>query len=98
MSRKWLDLPSTFNPIDCTVDEAASFRRESRRTTHEKIKDGRYESYLEGRIRKIVFASVLAHRERAIAESRKPPETGKRRVGRPRLKPRPAATPAGIAR
>jgi hypothetical protein len=60
------------------------------RTTHEKIRDGRYESYLEGRIRKIIFASVLADRERAIAESRKPPPTGKRRVGRPRLKPQPS--------
>ena len=90
MSRKWLDLPSTFNPIDCTVDEAAAFRRESRRTAHEKIKDGRYESYLEGRIRKIVFASVLRDRERAIEQSRQPPPSGKRRVGRPRLKPQPS--------
>ena len=90
MPRQFLNLPPNFAPIDCTPEEAASFRRESVRTTHAKIRDGRYESYHEGRIRKIIFASVLADRERAIAESAKPPPTGKRKVGRPRLKPQPS--------
>jgi hypothetical protein len=47
-------------------------------------REGVYESYLDGRVRKIVFASVKADRDRMLAESRNPPDTGKRRVGRPR--------------
>jgi hypothetical protein len=86
---KFLYLPPDFNPLDATREEVASFRRESLTSVNEKIKDGRYQSYLEGRIRKIVFASVLADRERAIAASLKPPSPGKRPVGRPR-KPREA--------
>jgi hypothetical protein len=84
----FLHLPPDFHPLDATREEVASFRRESLTTVNEKIKDGRYQSYLEGRIRKIVFASVLADRERAITASLKPPSPGKRPVGRPR-KPRP---------
>ena len=38
-------------------------------TVHQKVRDGRYASYLDGRIRKIIFASVLADRERTIAEA-----------------------------
>jgi hypothetical protein len=79
---KWLNLPPDFNPIDATVDEVASWRRESRWTTHKKVREGVYESYLDGRIRKIIFASVKADRERAITTSRNP--SGKRPVGRPR--------------
>ena len=54
-----------------------------------KIRDGRYQSYLDGRIRKIIFASVLADRERTIAEAgdKKKPAV-KQPVGRPR-KPKP---------
>ena len=93
--RQFMHLPADFAPVDATIAEVASFRRESVRTTHEKIRDGRYESYLEGRIRKIIFASVLADRERAIAQSRKPPPSGKRRVGRPRTKPQPSQAVEG---
>ena len=89
MPRQFLNLPPGFAPTDATVHEVASFRRESLRTTFEKIKDGRYQSYRDGRIRKIVFASVIADRDRAIAESGKSPPSGKRRVGRPRTKPQP---------
>jgi hypothetical protein len=90
MPRKFLPLPKDFHPIDCTPEEAASYRRESLRTVYAKIKDGRYESYRESRIRKIIFASVLADRERAIEASRTPEASGKRRVGRPRLRPQPS--------
>jgi hypothetical protein len=81
---KFLPLPPNFNPLDATVEEVASFRRESIWTVFAKLRDGSYESYLDGRVRKIIFASVLADRERAIAASRQPPETEKRRPGRPR--------------
>jgi hypothetical protein len=90
LPRKFLPLPKDFCPIDATPEEVASYRRESLRTVHQKIKDGRYESYRESRIRKIIFASVLRDRERAIAASGAPPPTGKRRVGRPRLQPQQA--------
>ena len=87
---RWVQLPDNFNPTDCTVDEAASYRRESRWTVHQKIREGLYQSYLDGRIRKIIFASVRADRERAIAVSRNP--TGKRRPGgQPKHKDEPAA-------
>jgi hypothetical protein len=79
---KFLSLPPDFAPVDATVDEVASWRRESRWTVHKKIREGRYESYLDGRIRKIIFASVKADRERAMSAAL----TGKRRPGRP-LKP-----------
>jgi hypothetical protein len=79
---KFLPLPPDFAPLDATVDEVASFRKESRWTVHRKLRDGVYESYLDGRIRKIIFASVVADRERAIAESN--PHLHKRKPGRPR--------------
>jgi hypothetical protein len=83
-----LPLPPNFSPLDATVDEVASFRKEGRWTVFRKIREGVYESYLDNRIRKIVFASVLADRDRALAASRPSP---KRRPGRPR-KPRPEAS------
>jgi hypothetical protein len=86
---RYIPLPPDFCPIDATVDEVASFRREGRWTVFVKIRDGRYESYRDGRIRKIIFASVLADRERTIAAGRKQPEpvepvVKKKPVGRPR--------------
>ena len=96
---RWITLPPDFNPIDCTVDEAASWRRESRWTTHKKIREGVYESFLDGRIRKIVFASVVADREAAIARSKNP--FGKRRPGGQLRKPCPEeeqATATGESR
>jgi hypothetical protein len=87
----WVPLPPDFNPIDCTVDEVASYRRESRWTVHKKIRTGVYQSYLDGRIRKVVFASVKADRERVMGAALSPDSaasTGKRKPGRPR-KPRP---------
>jgi hypothetical protein len=62
-----------------TVDETAAYRRESRWTTHRKIREGVYQSYLDGRIRKVIFASVVADRERAIERSANP--FGKKKPG-----------------
>ena len=103
---KFIPLPANFCPVDATVEEVASFRRESIWTTFEKIRDGRYDAYLDGRVRKVVFASVLADRERAVAggrgkksaaalkalASRKPP------AKRPRRKPpKPKKEPSAVS-
>ncbi len=81
---RFVPLPSDFDPIDATIDEVASWRRESRWTVHKKVREGIYQSYRDGRIRKIVFASVKMDRERAMSAA----TTAKRRPGRP-PKPRP---------
>ena len=89
-------LPPDFNPLDATIDEVASYRRESRWTVFQKLKDGRYESYLDGRIRKIIFQSVKADRERSLAASRgstEEPLPVKRKPGRP-PNPRPETATA----
>jgi hypothetical protein len=86
-------LPSGFDPLDCTIDECAAYRRESRWTVHKKIREGVYESYLDGRIRKIIFASVKADRERAVSAAL----TGKRPPGRPRRTQPEAAKPRELA-
>ena len=94
-SYKFTPLPAGFDPVDATIDEVASYRRESRWTVHQKLKDGRYESYLDGRIRKIIFSSVKADRERTIAESRAvSAEPVKRSPGRPRKHPKPETSVA----
>jgi hypothetical protein len=89
---KFLPLPPDFDPIDATIDEVASWRRESRWTVHKKIREGAYQSYRDGRIRKIVFASVKADRERAMSAAL----TGKRLPGRPR-RTQPVAAEAARA-
>jgi hypothetical protein len=86
---KFLPLPPDFDPVDATVDEVASWRRESRWTVHKKIREGAYQSYLDGRIRKILFATVKADRERAMSVAM----TGKRPPGRPRKPAEAKATP-----
>jgi hypothetical protein len=87
---KFLPLPPGFNPVDATIDEVASFRRESRWTVHVKLKDGRYKGYLDGRIHKVIFASVLADRDRTIAEAgSKMKPAVKQPVGRPKRKAKP---------
>jgi hypothetical protein len=75
-----VSLPVHFEPLDCTIAEAMAYRRESRWNVHQKIKRGVYEAYKDGRIRKIIFASVKADRERAM----RAPPTDKRSPGRPR--------------
>jgi hypothetical protein len=83
---KFLPLPPGFAPVDATIDEVASFRKESRWTVFRKIREGVYESYRDGRVRKVIWASVLADRERAIAASQHP-VTAKRKPGRPKSLP-----------
>jgi hypothetical protein len=77
--RPFAPLPPNLQPPDLTVDEVASFRRESRWTVFRKVREGRYRSYLDGRIRKVIFASVLADRDRALRDG-----IDKRPPGRPK--------------
>jgi hypothetical protein len=97
---KFLPLPADFDPVDATVDEVSSYRRESRWTVHKKIREGVYQSYLDGRTRKILFDTVKADRERAVSVAL----TGKRRPGRPlklteaNATPEPAPAPARVKR
>jgi hypothetical protein len=76
---RFVDLPVGLAPPDLTVDEVAAYRRESRWTVHRKVREKIYESYLDGRIRKILLSSVIADREAAIARSANP--SGKRKPG-----------------
>ena len=94
MVYKFLPLPPDFDPIDATIDEVASWRREDRWRVHKKIREGAYQSYLDGRIRKIIFTSVKADRERAMSATL----TGKRPPGRPRWTQPEAAKPRELAR
>jgi hypothetical protein len=84
---KFINLPADFDPIDATMIEVQSWRRESPWTVHAKIRNGVYESYLDGRIRKIIFASVKRDRARTIAASQQQKlaktAPAKRRPGRP---------------
>jgi hypothetical protein len=74
-----LYLPHDFHPIDCSIAEAAAFRHESLWTTHKKMKEGKYKFYKEGRRTKIIFAKVLADRDRALRDG-----IEKRPPGRPK--------------
>jgi hypothetical protein len=86
---RYVDLPAGMMPPDLTVDEVSAFRRESRWNVFKKVREGIYESYLDGRIRKIVFSSVLADRARAMGMV----AGGKRRPGRPAKPLRKAGDP-----
>jgi hypothetical protein len=61
----------------------AAWRRESRWTVFKKLREGTYRSYLDGRVRKIILASVQEDRERQMNA----PPTKKRSPGRPRKQP-----------
>lgn len=97
---KYLPLPADFHPVHATVDEVCAYARQSRWTTFKKIKLGRYRTYKDGRITKIIFTSVIADIERlmtggsASAAPLEPVE--KRRVGRPK-NPKPEAATASPA-
>lgn len=83
-------LPSDLSSPDLTVREVAAYRRCSMWLVHKRIRDGVYQSYLDGRVRKVIFASVLKEREQTIAADRhmvapkSPGRPRKRPVGRPR--------------
>ena len=84
---KFLSLPPDFCPTYCSLDEACSYARHGRWYGHQKIRKGRWRTLKDGRRTVVVFASVLEDMERlqaASAASDAAPDTGKRRVGRPR--------------
>ena len=100
---KFLPLPAEFNPVVITVDECCAYARQSRWTTFQKIRQGRYRTFLDGRIRKIEFASVVEDMERLRAGAHPgpvaPPQSAepvvaKRRRGRPRKHPKPESSVA----
>jgi hypothetical protein len=86
---RYIPLPPDFSPVICTFEEACSYARCGRWTGHHRVKDGRWRSCKDGRMRRIVFASVVEDTERLIAaggEQLEPvePVVEKRRPGRPR--------------
>ena len=76
-------LPPNFCPLDATIDEVASFRRESRWTVHAKLKNGCYEGYHDGRIHKVIFASVLRRPRADHRRGREREEASGEAAGRP---------------
>ena len=89
-------IPIDFNPIDATVEQVMTYRGESASKVFKKMRDGTYVSYVNGKRRMIVFASVKLDRDRCIA--RGPQFTVavahgvKRKLGRPRkVQPQPSA-------
>lgn len=80
----YIHLPMDFSPKYCSLDEACSYARHGRWQGHQKIKEGRWKSFKDGRRRVIEFASVIADEERLKAASVPPV---KRPPGRPKTKP-----------
>ena len=62
-------MTTDIEPLDLTISEVQRLRGEGRSTVKKKIRDGRYKSYLSGRRRKVVVASVLADRDREMRET-----------------------------
>jgi hypothetical protein len=93
---RWVPLPPNFatTVVDATVAEIASLRRESPWTVWKKIRERRYTAFKDGRVTKIVVASVIADRERCIAASKNP--TGKRKPGGQHSKKSEAPAPAAV--
>ena len=87
---RYVSLPPNFHPVICTFDEACSYARCARWTGYQRVKEGRWRTFRDGRIRKVEFASVVEDMERVMAEGREEP-VGKRPVGRPKT----AAASAG---
>lgn len=73
---------------DMTFDEVKAFRREGGSTVWRKLRSGRYVSYKSGDKRLITRESVLADRERCLAEGPQLTEAppGGRSPGRPKTK------------
>jgi hypothetical protein len=73
---------------DMTIAEVATFRREGPSTVWRKIRSGAYVSFKSGDKRLVTRESVLADRERCLAEGPRltepPPE--RRPPGRPKTK------------
>ena len=94
---RFLPIPPDFNPKYCTIAEACSFAKCSPWTAYQRLRQGRWKAVKDGRVNKIIFASIKADMaalpERPQgAPSRRPPE--KRPVGRPRKHPKPETQPS----
>jgi hypothetical protein len=73
--------------VDATIPEVMAYRRESARTVFRKLELGIYRGHKNGDSRLITWESVIADRERCLAQGAQlsqRPATEKRRVGRPR--------------
>jgi hypothetical protein len=71
--------------LDATIEQTARAIGLTPITVRRRIVEGRYQSYLDGRVRKVVVASVLADRAALIDSDNAgptPPNAGK---GRPLL-------------
>jgi len=80
---------------DMTVAEVAAFRREGLSTVRRKMRSGPYVSFKSGDKRLITRESVLADRERCLAEG--PQLTEAPHGGRPRGRPKAKARTNGEA-
>ena len=76
----FIHLPPDFCPAICTFEEACSYARHSRWVGHQKVREGRWRVFKDGKLTKVEFASVLEDTARLRAASAKP---RKRSVGRP---------------
>lgn len=86
---RFLPLPPDFNPEYCTMAEGCSYAKCSIWTGFKKLRERRWRAVKDGRINKLIFASIKADMaalpERAAGS---PPTSTKRPVGRPkRIKP-----------
>ena len=79
-----------------TLAEVAAFRREGQSTVWRKIRSGAYVSFKSGDKRLITRESVIADREKCLAEGPRltPPPPKGRRAGRPK---KPEAEPEQTA-
>jgi hypothetical protein len=85
---RFIHLPPDFSPKNATFDEACSYARHSRWMGHQKVREGRWRVFKDGRKTIVEFASVLEDEERLKAKTgAKPPEPKpKRPPGRPKTK------------
>jgi hypothetical protein len=90
-SKPFINLPPDFCPVDASIPEVMSFRRERRTAVERKLRDGTYQSYLSGNRRLIIFESVLRDRETCIARG---PQLGEApSLTEPRDRSRPRVSP-----
>ena len=59
--------------IDATIEQTARAIGSTPTTVRRRINQGRYQSYLDGKIRKVIVASVLADRDALVAADAKQP-------------------------
>jgi hypothetical protein len=83
--------------IDATIAQTAIATGDSPVKVRSKISQGRYRSYLDGKIRKVIVQSVLDDRKRMIEENAKspmPPGPGRGHKGPRKPEPEPASADA----